>query len=271
VGLVVLTPGGVAAAVAIYCGVLLAKTPVMASLAWRSSRRLLTDEPAPSVRSIVTFILRGYPSALAGLLWSRLPAFILDIYHGPGSVGVFSVAQQVLEQLILPVQATQDAIYQNVARLPRSSATVAMNRYLRIGVWGMLPLALVTGALAPWAVPLVFGAAFDGSATVLQILLISLVATVVPALLSPYFFGQLQRPGLASTVAWIRVLMALGLSFALAPRLAELGVASALAIADVFSTLLILALYVRISATTLAEAVLPRTSDFSGVLRRVEL
>ena len=267
--LVVLTPGGVAAAVAIYCGVLLAKTPVMAWFVWRSSLQFVTDEPAPSTQAMLSFSLRGYPNALATLLWSRLPAFVLDIVHGSGSVGLFSVAQQVLEQLLLPVQATQDAIYKSVARLPRPGATAAMNRYLRLGLWSMVPIALLAGALAPSAVPLVFGPLFDRSAAVFQILLISLLASVVPALLSPYLFGQLQRPGLASMVAWVRVLFALGLSLVLAPVFAELGVAAALAIADVCSTLLILMLYVRIAATPVAQAVLPRTSDFGGALWRI--
>ena len=96
--LVVLTPGGVAAAVAIYCGVLLAKTPVMAWLVRRSSVQLETEEPAPSTHAMLSFSLRGYPNGLAALLWSRLPAFVLDIVHGSGSVGLFSVAQQVLEK-----------------------------------------------------------------------------------------------------------------------------------------------------------------------------
>jgi O-antigen/teichoic acid export membrane protein len=253
--------------VAIYCGVLLAKTPAMGWLAWRSAAGLAW-ETGPSVREILSFSLRGYPNALATLAWSRLPAFVLDVFHGSGSVGIFSVAQQVLEQLILPVQATQDAIYQSVARLPRANATLAMNRYLRTGLWAMLPLVAVCGLLAPWGVPLVFGTAFTASAPVFQILLVSLLASVVPALLSPYFFGQLQRPGLASSVAWVRVLLALSLSLVLAPTLAELGVAAALAIADVCATLLILALYVRIAATSIALAVLPRTSDFGPVLRR---
>ncbi|HEX8968965.1 MAG TPA: oligosaccharide flippase family protein [Chloroflexota bacterium] len=268
VGLVVLLPGGVATAVAIYCGVLLAKTPIMATLAWRASHALETNQPVPGMREILSFSLRGYPNALAALLWSRLPAFVLDIFHGSGSVGLFSVAQQVLEQLILPVQATQDAIYRDVARLPRPSATLAMNRYLRTGLWAMLPLVVACAALAPWIVPLIFGDAFAASARVFQILLISLLASVVPALLSPYFFGQLQRPGLASSVAWARVLLALALSLALAPGLAEVGVATALAIADVCSTLLILMLYVRIAATPVAQAILPQVSDFGSVLRR---
>ena len=60
-----------------------------------------------------------------------------------------------------------------------------MNRYLRLGLWSMVPIALLAGALAPSAVPLVFGPLFDRSAAVFQILLISLLASVVPALLSP--------------------------------------------------------------------------------------
>jgi O-antigen/teichoic acid export membrane protein len=268
VAFVVVVPGGVTAAVLVYAGVLLLKTPLMGVLAWRASARTDTGEPVPSLRELISFSLRGYPNALAALSWSRVPAFVLDFVHGAGAVGLFSVAQQVLEQLQLPVQATQDAIYQNIARLPRDTATSAMNRYLRTGVWTMLPLVLICGILAPWAVPLVFGSAFAGSAQVFQILLISLLASVVPALLSPYFFGQLQRPGLASSVAWIRVALALSLSFALAQPFAELGVATALAVADVCSTLLILGLYVRIAATSVRLAILPRYSDFGEVLRR---
>jgi antigen flippase len=257
VGLVVLLSGGVSVAVWIYCGVLLIKIVVMLLLAVRFCGPR-TSAPSPTTRELLSFGVRGYPNAVAALLWTRLPAFVLDITHGTGSVGVFSIAQQVLEQLMLPIQATQDAIYQRLARLPRVSATAEMNRYLRLGVWGMLPFVVVCGVLAPWGVPLVLSSAFERSALVFQVLLVSALASVVPALLSPYFFGHLQRPGLASTVAWVRVLLALLLSLILAPAFAELGVAAALAIADTSSTLLILGLYVRIARTSILDVLLPR-------------
>jgi O-antigen/teichoic acid export membrane protein len=221
------------------------------------------------MRELLSFSIRGYPNALATLSWSRLPAFILDFTHGAGAVGLFSVAQQVLEQLILPIQAAQDAIYQRVAGLQRAQATRDMNRYLRTGFWAMLPLTVVCAVLSPWAVPLVFGSAFSGAAPVFQILLVSLLASVVPALLSPYFFGQLQRPELASGLAWIRVLLALTLSAVLAAALAEIGVAIALAVADVCSTLLIIYVYVRMAGTPLSQAVIPRGTDLGNWLRRV--
>jgi O-antigen/teichoic acid export membrane protein len=125
----------------------------------------------------------------------------------------------------------------------------------------MLPLAVVCAAVAPWVVPLLFGDVFERSVPVLQILLISLLASVVPVLLSPYFFGQLQRPGLASTTAWVRVLLALGLTLALAPALAEIGVALGVAIADVCATLLILVVYVRIGGKPIGSGLFPRRED----------
>lgn len=267
--LVIVVPGGVGAAVLIYCAVLLLKVPVMLAVAWRGHRDEVVGVAVPTIRETVTFSLRGYPNALATLLWSRLPAFVLDVMHGAGPVGVFSVAQQLQEQLMLPVQATQDAIYQNVARLQRPLATPAMNRYLRTGVWAMVPVCLVCGVLAPWAVPFAFGSPFAASALVFQILLVGQIGTIVSALLSPYFFGQLRRPELASSVAWLRVLLALGFCLLLAPRLAEIGVAAALAIAEACSTLLVLVLYVRIAATPMAQAVLPQRSDFARLLRLV--
>lgn len=264
--------GGVSAAITVFVTVTAARALVMLSVALyltRGSRP--ATPPLLSTRDIVRFGLRGYPNGLASLLWMRLPAFVLGWAEGPAAVGILSIGQQVFEQLLLPAQATQDAIYQRITWLPRDRATAAMNQYLRLGLWGMLCLGMICAVLAPWCVPLIFGPAFTRSTFVLEILLISSSVTVVPALLSPYFFGQLQRPGLASTLGWIRVLLALGLSVILAPRLAEIGVAAALAVADVCSTLLVLTLYVRMSATSVAQAVLPRTSDFGRVLRRTHV
>ncbi|MGI9145251.1 MAG: hypothetical protein ACR2IK_01665 [Chloroflexota bacterium] len=96
-------------------------------------------------------------------------------------------------------------------------------------------------------------------------MLISTTVTVVPALLSPYFMGQLQRPEVVSIVAWTRVGIALGLSVLLAPALGGVGVAMALVVADVSSTLLMLGLYLTMARTPLRKAVLPCADDMSLV------
>jgi hypothetical protein len=88
-------------------------------------------------------------------------------------------------------------------------------------------------------------------------------------MLSPYFFGQLRRPGLLSTLAWLRVLLALALSLVFIPPLAEIGSALAMASADVCATVVLLLIYARMTATPLAEALLPQWATISTVLRRL--
>jgi O-antigen/teichoic acid export membrane protein len=264
--LVVNLQGGVSAAVGVFVAVMLARVVVMAVMAPRG--RSTVEDPSRLDRDMLWFGLRSYPVSLATLLWTRIPAFMLGAVHGTSAVGIFSAAQQVQEQLLMPVQATQDAIYQRVTSRSRASATEAMDRYLRVAVCGMLPLVLLCAALAPWLVPLVFGPAFAPSIPVVQLLLVGTALTSIPALLSPYFFGQLRRPGLMSLTAWSRVLAALALTIVLTPQHAELGVAVALVLADVAATLVLLVLYVRVAPTTLRRAVVPRAEDLALIVGR---
>ena len=214
---------------------------------------------------MIAFGLRGYPNSLALLLWTRLPGFVLGAVHGTTALGVFSVAQQTMEQLLVPAQSTQDAIYQRVTWLSRDRATAAMNQCLRVFVSVMLVLGVLAALLAPWGFAFLFGDAFAGSSVVFQILLISTTVTVVPALLSPYFLGQLQRPGVVSGVAWTRVGIALALSVPLAQAFGGVGVAVALVVADVSSMLLTLSLYVRMAGTPLRRVVIPCAADVALV------
>jgi len=270
--LVVSQAGGVTTALDIVGLVALVKAGVMLTIASRATRAsgasaVSAGEPVGELRTwdMIVFGLRGYPNSLALLLWTRLPGFVLNAVAGPTALGVFSVAQQAMEQLLMPAQATQDAIYQRVTWLSRDRATTAMNQCLRLFVSIMLVLGLTAAVLAPWAFRVLFGDAFAGSSVVFQILLISTTVTVVPALLSPYFLGQLQRPGVVSIVAWARVGIALALSVLLAREFGGVGVAIALVVADVSSMLIILSLYVKIAGTPWRRVVIPCADDVALV------
>jgi O-antigen/teichoic acid export membrane protein len=266
--LVLVLAGDVETAIGIFIVVASVKMVVMLAtsrhLARRPSSSTSANGATPPVhlKDLISFGIRGYPNSVAGLLWTRLPAFVLGALHGPAAVGIFSVAQQVQEQLLLPVQAMQDAIYQTVTSSPRPAATAAMNRYLRVGLWSMLPVFAVGAVLAPFVVPLLFGPDFGEAARVLQILLISAAVSVLTALLSPYFFGQLGRPGLISALAWGRVVAAFGLAFVLGGPLAEIGVAIGLSLSDVALALVTVSLYVRLAHTSARQFLVPSRADF---------
>jgi O-antigen/teichoic acid export membrane protein len=266
--LVIWQSGGLEAALLVIGLVALAKAVAMLAIAARATRSTDAATSELRIREIITFGLRGYPNSLAALLWTRLPGFVLAAVHGPTALGVFSVAQQSVEQILLPAQSTQDAIYQRVTWLDRTRATAAMNQYLRVFLGAMVLAGLLAATVAPLAFASIFGEAFAGSASVFQILLISAPLAVVPALLSPYFLGQLRRPGVVSLAAWGRVGLALVLSLWLAPPFAGVGVALALVMADLVWTAMMLRLYVRLAATPLSSVVIPRANDIALLFGR---
>ncbi|MBI2756439.1 MAG: oligosaccharide flippase family protein [Chloroflexi bacterium] len=255
-------------ALGLYGAVLVLKVLAMRVLMAPRLRRGDAKRPPPGIaREMLRFGMRSYPNNVAVLLWTRVPTFVLLAFQGPAVVGLFSVAQQLLEQLALPVQAVQDAAYRQVAQALPGVAAAHMNRILRPAVWSVALLALLAALLAPLAIPALFGAAFIPSAALLQVLLVGLVASVVPVLLSPFFFTQLDRPGLVSWLAWARVCSSLLLCLLLVPVLAATGAAIALVVSEVAASVLTIYLYLRFTGSHVADLFAVRPADLRPLAR----
>ena len=160
--LVMALRGGVGAALLAYVLVLVVQAVAMLLLA----RGLASDgSPAAEEPGAADAGLRS-----AGLSWLGVrPALAASrrVYaervSRAGSVGIFSVAQQLTEKLWLPTLAMQDVTYHGLSQGPRSTATQLMNRYLRFAFWGLIPVTLVGGMLVSWALPLLLGQAYDSA------------------------------------------------------------------------------------------------------------
>ncbi len=229
---------------------------MMIIMAYRSSpARNVEDIPADLPRQMLSFGLRTYPGALSTLLWWNTSVFLLNAFHGTAAVGIFSIAQQLVEKLLLPIQAMQDAIYKKVSVLPRHAATVAMNRYVRVTWWLMMILMLMGVILVPWIVMLLLGETYIRTAHIFRLLLPGTALISIPVLLTPYFLSQLRRPGLISILSWINTLANLILALLLIPRLAEAGAAIALTTSQILGTVVALILYLRITQTRFKELI----------------
>jgi O-antigen/teichoic acid export membrane protein len=249
---VVVLSGRVIVAAIIYSSVMLAQFLVMLGMAYRISADELSDAPpAELAQKMLSFGLRGYLGSLSYLLWTRAPVFILNVTHGPGAVGIFSIAQQLTEKMRLPVQSIQDATYQKMSVLPGDMATLAMNRYLRLTWWGMVVVVFLGALLAPWAVVMLLGSAYAGAGAVVLILLAGTAFIGVSQLLDAYFVNQRHRPGLVSILAWINVGVGLTLAILIIPQFGEKGAAAAVAFTNCFGSALYVILYLRVSGTSI--------------------
>jgi O-antigen/teichoic acid export membrane protein len=266
-----LVHGHAFAAVLVYTIVLVLQTSVMFAYAHRLGRQTGPAViPGRLAREMVTFGIRGYAGAMSSFLWMRATVFLLEAFHGPTAVGIFSIAQQLAERLLLPAQVVKDVVYREIASLDRESATRATNRYLRIAIAGLVPIVLVVAVIAPWLVRTLFGIRYAASAGVFRILFIGSVVMIVPTLLVPYFLGQLRRPGLLSALAWLNVVVNTGLALWLVPQHAERGAAFALVGTQLVGTGIVLAIYLRSARTTVQRAVFVKRDDIEAMRRRLD-
>jgi O-antigen/teichoic acid export membrane protein len=251
---VVALDGRLLAASLIYLALMIIQFAAMLVMASRLNPDGATKgPPADLQRQLLHFGLRGYVGSLSTLLWTRFPVFLLNATHGAVAVGIFSVGQHLVEKMLLPVQAMQDVIYQKMSVLASRTATLAMNRYLRITWWGMLVVAIIGLLVVPWVITLPLGAAYSGAVPVARILLLGTAFASLSLLLDAYFINQLHRPGLVSILAWGNVLAGLALALLMIPALGERGAAWALSLTQILGAAVYLVIYLRVTRTPLAR------------------
>lgn len=269
--LLVATTGDVGLAVVIYVVSLLAQATTMVILRPRSDANGDSSVPATGVlgTEMLLFGLRGYPNSLGSLLWTRSAAFLLNALHGPEAVGVYSVAQQLAERALLPVQSFQDVLYNRMIRLAKDDAVEHLNRLMRIVVALMVPTLIVASLMSQPITTALFSESFGRAADVLRLMLIGSAATVAPALIATYVLAQRRRPGLLSILSWAIGLLTVSLLIGLVPRNAEMGAALATVIPQILGAAVVVGVYLRTTRTSAGAALIPRRADFAVVLEQV--
>lgn len=267
--------GGVHVAATIYIVAILAQSLIMFAMALRinsGSTRAVEEEeepPAALSREMLHFGLRGYLGSFSYILWTRVPVFMLNYFHGTAAVGIFSVAQQLIDRMLLPIQAVQDASYRKMSRLSSRAATFTINRYLRLTWWGMWIVVLLGVLLAPSVIVLLLGRKYAASAEVCRLLLPGVAFMGAALLLDTYFLNQLRRPGMLSIVAWVNALMSLTLALLFIPAMAERGAALALVFTQIVGACIYFALYLRLSRARPAHIFCIQKKDLKALREQV--
>ncbi len=254
--------GGLVFAASIYVLVMLVQFVVMILMAFRLSHDDQSAEPPSQLsRQMLHFGLRGYSGSVSSLLWTRVPVFILNATHGAIAVGVFSIGQQVVEKMLLPVQAIRDVVYQKMSVLPRPNARLAMNRYLRLTWWGMVITLVLALVALPVAIVPLLGPAYANAVEVMRLLLAGAAFAAISLLLDTFFINHLHRPGLVSLIVWLKVVIGLALAVLWIPKFGAYGAAGAMAFTQIVGAAVYVALYLRVSGSKLSELMFIHSHD----------
>jgi O-antigen/teichoic acid export membrane protein len=183
---------------------------------------LRPDLAASSVRQG----LRTYPGELAAMLHQRADVLLLGILAPAASLGIYVVAYQTVEPILILASAGGATVLALGHGRPEVEGGLVTARLIRetLLVGGLL--AVLAAVVAPLLVPLVYGRAFTESVAPLLILLPGIVALS----LGRIAMADLMRRNLLERMAAILVtvmLLNVGLNLLLIPALGAVGAAIA--------------------------------------------
>ena len=154
---------------------------------------------------------------VVNLIGYRVELFVLELYDGVASVGIYSIAMQAAEAMWLIPAAiataiTGPAVHDDEVDATKLVARSALKSLLYTGA-----VAVVVGVSAPFLIPLLFGEDFDGAARPLAFLLPGVVLYAPVTVLVVYLSVRHARPHLSLAVSVVAAVVTAALAFALIP------------------------------------------------------
>lgn len=228
-------------ATATFCGSLVVQAWSAGRAAWRSADR---SEPGQSklLRALYRYGVRVTPSTIFQQVNVRLDQLILSVLPAvaPSELGTYAVAAS-LSWLALPVATTFGSIaFPAVARATKESAIRRIERMSLLGSAGAAVMVLVPLCIvAPFAVPLLFGADFGGAVVCLWILAPGTVCLAMNRVLDNVLQGR-GRPLTTAVGEGSAAVLTVVLLVALTPRFGIRGAAVASSMAYLSSTIILL-------------------------------
>jgi O-antigen/teichoic acid export membrane protein len=245
--------GALAALVASWVAVVVLASPVFL----RYARPRFSRPALASILRYGLLVQVGTVSAFASL---RLDILVLQHFRPLDQVGIYAVAQSVAETVTILALGFAGSMLPLVARLDgveRQNLTgEAIRNCSLLGAVAVVGLSI----LGPPLVPVVFGQDFADAVTPLLILLPSMwflgIALAIGSTLRGY-----GRPGLASLLAGLSMVVTIGLDLILIPSYGVTGAAIASAVAyALYGASSVLAL-ARVSGLSPATLIVPTRTD----------
>jgi antigen flippase len=185
------------------------------------------------VRQNVRYAAKAYSATVLGYAVSRAGVFLLRSFADKSQLGIYSVAVQFSDVLII-VPATVSMVL--FPELLRSGAAGRFSRTTRAATYvglAMTILSLCTGVVATFVVPLLFGRAFAPASTVLWVMLPGVLALSVANIMSQYL--ATHGIPIANVWAWAAALLLFLAAGSLAiPRFGAMGAGLSLSVSYFF-------------------------------------
>jgi len=202
-----------------------------------------------------------YLGNIAQFLNYRLDMLLIAIFLIPASVGLYSIAVEIVEKLWLIPMAAATVLFPRVSSLKDSQVNFLTPRVCRHTLFIITVISLGLVILAYPLIKIFFGSAFLPSLTPLLILLPGIVAFSGARVLLADLSGR-GKPEIGMRAAFISLAINIPLNILLIPRWGISGAAFASTIAYILATLIIIIAFAKISKRSFSEILLVKKRDF---------
>jgi O-antigen/teichoic acid export membrane protein len=173
---------------------------------------------------------KAYFSTMLAYGVSRCGVVILGHYSGQAQVGIYSIAAQFSDVLLIIPSTAASVLFPGLMRLPAAEQyPYAVKVTIKIGIL-MFILSAGVAILSPWVIPRVFGDSFAGASTVLWWSLPGTYMLSVANIMSQYLGAQ-GIPRLYLGIWAVGLFVCLACAFLLVPLLGASGIAASLSVA----------------------------------------
>jgi O-antigen/teichoic acid export membrane protein len=211
---------------------------------------------------------RAWPLGAAILLsigYSRTPTFLLDVTSGPTAVGLFGVAQRLIEPLSVVPAAVLAAVFPAIVRDnhldPRRALALRRRTVLGLTAVGAA-IAMVGGALGPSLVRALYDGQYAGAERPLQILALAAMLTFANYALT-HFLVSFDRQSRLMQINAVVLIANVVLCGTLASRFGPTGAALAMLLSE---GLLCVACLVALRHTSTVTAASPASNPIGPAL-----
>lgn len=182
--------------------------------------------------------VRAYTASLLAFLVLRSDLMLVQAYLGSSSTGVYSIAVQFADLLLVLPVAIGMLLFPRVAATPSSESAAFTATVCRHAVLAVTAACAAVGATIAWVMPLMFGPAFAGAVVCLWILLPGVWCMAVQGILANDLAGR-DYPAFLPWMWLVLLVVNVGLNLILLPRLGIAGAALSSTIAYALSLFLV--------------------------------
>ncbi|MBZ5502960.1 MAG: oligosaccharide flippase family protein [Acidobacteriia bacterium] len=217
-----------------------------------------------NLKPTLLYGLRGHVGNLATFFTYRLDVFVVNYFLPTAQLGFYALGVVISESLWQIPQAAASALFPRTARTQERDAQEA-SRFTCFVLRQVLLIAcfcgLLLAALSPFAIPLIFGARFKSSVSVLLWILPGTIALSLGKVACSDLAGR-GKNGYSSVFALICFAITIGLDWFLIPRMGILGAALASSVAYFVDAVLILTALRYELRVTWKDLLVPTAEEF---------